>query len=136
ERGRMRVTRGPKENRFRPAVDPLFRSAANAYGERVVGVILTGALDDGTAGLWTIKSRGGLAVVQDPEAAEHPSMPASALRAVDVDDVVPVAEMAELFGELSEERVSVKDRNVSDPESTDLEVRIAAEETLPAPDIF
>src|SRR3954468_6912449 len=85
EEGVIRVTKGPKENRFRPAVDPLFRSAAYVYGTRVIGIVLSGALDDGSAGLWTIKSRGGLAIVQDPNDAEVSSMPEHALEAVEVD---------------------------------------------------
>ena len=79
EKGYVRITKGPKENRFRPAVDPLFRSAAYVYGPRTIGVVLTGALDDGTAGLWTIKLRGGTAIVQEPADAMIRSMPLNAL---------------------------------------------------------
>jgi two-component system chemotaxis response regulator CheB len=100
EKGYVRVTRGPKENRFRPAIDPLFRSAAYIYGPRAVGVVLTGALDDGTSGLWAIKLRGGTAIVQDPEDAQHRSMPLSALENVEVDYKVPASEMGPLLARL------------------------------------
>lgn len=88
EDGRMWLVRGPKEHHSRPAVDPLFRSAALDCGPGVAGVIMTGRLDDGTAGLQAIKGCGGLAVVQDPLDATEPSMPSSALRYVEVDHCV------------------------------------------------
>jgi two-component system, chemotaxis family, protein-glutamate methylesterase/glutaminase len=100
EGGRMRVTRGPKENRFRPAVDPLFRSAAQSYGPNVIGIILSGALDDGSSGLWTVKQKGGIAVVQDPVDAEVPSMPENAIRGVAVDHILPIADIPHLLVKL------------------------------------
>jgi two-component system chemotaxis response regulator CheB len=101
--GHTLVTRGPKENGFRPAVDVLFRTAAQAYGPRVVGIVLTGGLDDGTVGLIHIKNQGGIAVAQDPGEAVFPSMPQSAMDNVNVDYVVPVAEMPALLSRLASE---------------------------------
>jgi two-component system chemotaxis response regulator CheB len=95
--GRLSVVRGPRENRHRPAVDPLFRTAAAHYGARVIGVILSGAMDDGSAGLEAVKRAGGLAVVQDPEDAGVSAMPANALEAVEVDYCKPVAELGSIL---------------------------------------
>lgn len=100
--GRLSLSRGPRENLARPAIDPMFRSAAVALGPGVVGVVLSGRLDDGTAGLNAIKRAGGLAVVQDPAEAEYPDMPQSALDFVDVDHVVPSHGLADLLVRLLE----------------------------------
>jgi two-component system chemotaxis response regulator CheB len=123
EPGAVVATRGPRENRSRPAIDPLFRSAAQVYGPRVIGVVLTGNLDDGTAGLKTIKQLGGIAIVQDPEDAESPSMPASALRHVPVDYRVPLVEIGPLLIRLTRE--SVHHRPARESELVALEVTIA-----------
>lgn len=97
EIGRVRLNRGPRENRHRPAIDALFRSAAEAYGPRVTGVVLTGHLDDGTAGLNSVKTHGGVTIVQDPNDAMARGMPESALRNVRVDHCVPLAEIGPLL---------------------------------------
>lgn len=99
--GRLLVTKGPRENNFRPAVDALFRAAAVTYSSAVIGVVLTGMLHDGTAGLDFIKRCGGQAIVQDPEDAEYSSMPYSALRNVAVDYVVPLSHIGALLQELT-----------------------------------
>ncbi|GAB2532385.1 chemotaxis protein CheB [Rufibacter soli] len=100
QKGRMLVTKGPRENLFRPAIDPLFRSAAAAYGPRVIGLVLTGMLQDGTVGMEMIKRSGGITMVQAPADAEYPDMPQSVLHEIEVDYVVPVAEMGALLQEL------------------------------------
>ncbi len=99
-RGRVQVRRGPRENGFRPAVNPLFRTAAGVYGARVAGVLLSGARDDGVAGLAAIKREGGVALVQDPSEALAPGMPETALRNVEVDHVAGAADMADIVREL------------------------------------
>ena len=106
--GTARSVRGPRENRHRPAIDPLFRSAAYFYGGGAIGIVLSGALDDGTAGLIAIKRLGGIAIVQDPHDAQHPSMPSSALAHVLVDHVLPAADIpSQIAAELSVPRKSI-----------------------------
>lgn len=123
EEGRVRVMRGPKENRHRPAVDPLMRTAARAYGPRVVGVILTGSLDDGTAGLQAIKTRGGVAVVQDPDEALYPSMPRSAIENVAVDYCLPLSEIVPTLARLANEEAA-DEAGFPVPRGMELESRI------------
>lgn len=123
EPGVLRLTKGPRENRFRPAIDPLFRSAAQVYGPGAIGVVLTGSLDDGTAGLWAIKRLGGIAIVQDPSDALFPSMPLNATRHVDVDYSVPLVEVVPQLAKLLDR--AVDEEPVRIPEALEVEMRIA-----------
>jgi two-component system chemotaxis response regulator CheB len=97
----VELWRGPKENNCRPSINALFRSAAVAYGKRVAGVILSGALDDGATGLWWIKRTEGIAIVQDPAEALFPQMPRAALTHVPADYVVPAAKIGEILTALA-----------------------------------
>ena len=126
EPGVLRLTKGPKENRFRPAIDPLFRSAAQVYGPAATGVVLTGHLDDGTAGLWAIRQLGGISIVQDPADALFPSMPRSAIAHMAPDYVVPLSHVAPLLIALNER--PVEERVMGAPDHVDIEVKIAKEE--------
>jgi len=94
------VTKGAQENRARPAIDPLFRSAAVAFGNGVIGILLTGYLDDGTAGMKVIKRIGGICIVQDPADAAYPDMPRNAMNHVKVDYCLPISEMGGLLYQL------------------------------------
>jgi two-component system chemotaxis response regulator CheB len=119
----VRVTYGPREGRLRPSVDVLFRSAAAAFSRRAVGVVLSGTLDDGTSGLWNIKDRGGIALVQDPATAMFAGMPESAIRHVDVDAVMAPAELAQEI----DRRVRAMDDT---PEQRDVPERLRIENLI------
>jgi two-component system chemotaxis response regulator CheB len=106
--GEVRLTRGPRENGHRPAVDPLFRSAARAFGPRVIAVILSGSLDDGAAGIRFVQERGGATLVQDPGDAFYSGMPESALEAVEADHVLPIETMGRCLCEMLETPVVVE----------------------------
>lgn len=121
----MLLRRGPRENQARPAIDPLFRSAAATFGPRVIGVILSGSLADGTAGLRAVKRCGGLALVQDPRDALVVAMPQSALRHVDVDEVLAGPEIAARLSVLVRERAPPAP---DAPFDVRLEAAIAAQE--------
>ncbi|RPI23103.1 MAG: chemotaxis protein CheB [Chloroflexota bacterium] len=103
----MQLTRGPQVHGFRPAIDPLFASTARGFGPRAVGVILSGTLSDGAAGLLAIKTAGGVAIVQDPEEAAFSGMPLKALEVVDADFILPVSEIAQTLVNLSGEPVGL-----------------------------
>jgi two-component system chemotaxis response regulator CheB len=123
KRETIRLVRGPKENGHRPAIDPLLRSAARVHGRRSVGIVLTGSLDDGAAGLHFLKSRGGIAIVQDPNEAAFPSMPLAAMQHVTVDHVAPLREIADLIASYALKPVTGEDVEMSDeePEMEDTE---------------
>ena len=123
EEGRISVVRGPRENRWRPGIDPLFRSAAVAYGNKVIGVILTGMLDDGSAGLTAIKRCGGLCVVQDPEDATYPDMPSNAVKRAAPHHVVPLASMGALISDALQEGPPPQ---VETPRDLEIEAAITA----------
>ena len=121
--GHVHLSRGPRENGHRPAIDPLFRSAAREYATRVIGLVLSGALDDGTAGLLGIKSRGGIAVVQDPADALYPGMPSNALEHVPVDHVLAAASMGKLLARLLADAAEPP----SEPAPTGMQVEVEME---------
>ncbi|AFZ29692.1 CheB methylesterase [Gloeocapsa sp. PCC 7428] len=111
--GYIHLARGPRENSHRPAVDPLFRTAARVYGQRVVGVVLSGTLDDGTAGLAVIKQQGGIAIAQDPQETLYSGMPRSAIENVAVDHILPVAKIAAILVELANQPIATEVQSVS-----------------------
>lgn len=134
-RNAMRLSRGPTENGNRPAIDPMFRSAAVAFRNRVIGVVLSGSLDDGTGGLRAISRRGGVGVAQDPTDALFPSMPASAVAHGGVSHVVPIERMGGLLVRLCEEEIPpLREADVSDDAAKETEYSSFDMEAIEDPD--
>jgi two-component system chemotaxis response regulator CheB len=125
--GFIRITRGPRENRFRPAVDSMFRAAAYCFGPRVIGVILSGWLDDGTAGLWAVHECGGTTIVQHPDDAFAASMPLNAIKHVKVNQILPAKDIGPMLVGLTAKQA---DPEVLHPmsEEMELEVKIAKDQ--------
>ena len=123
------VRKGPKENRFRPSIDALFRSAAYVYGARATGVVLTGALDDGTSGMWMISRKGGKVIVQDPEEAAYPEMALNVMQYVKADYCLPIAEIGGILTRLVLEEVTEsKAMPEGELKRLAMEVKIATED--------
>ncbi|WP_247233419.1 chemotaxis protein CheB [Telluribacter sp. SYSU D00476] len=101
--GKVLVRKGPKENRFRPSIDALFRSAAYVYGPRVVGIILSGVLNDGASGMWTIKQHGGVVMIQTPADAEQSQLPINVMECVEADYILNAADMGPIVSGLVKE---------------------------------
>lgn len=127
EGNRIKTVHGPRENLHRPSIDTLFRSAARWAGSRVIGVILTGARDDGTVGMRAIKKRGGLTIVQDPMEASFSSMPMSVMQTIKVDYSLPLREIGPLLDKLSRETVD-EEGGYPLAEEVEIETRIASQE--------
>lgn len=128
EDNRILIKKGPKENRFRPSIDALFRSAAYTFKTRAIGIILSGMLDDGTSGMWSVKRMGGLAIIQAPDDAIYSSMPNSVVEYVDADYTVPVSEMAGLIQQLISEPAPEKPEMDQDEiRRVETEIQIAAQ---------
>lgn len=130
ESGRIVIAKGPKENRFRPSIDALFRSAAYVYGPKVIGIVLSGLLNDGTSGLWSIKRLGGKCIIQQPDDAEFPSMPENVLEHVKVDYCVPASAMGDILQKLSKKKIRKKPVvSKNELELLAMEVAIATKES-------
>ncbi|HEY4358549.1 MAG TPA: chemotaxis protein CheB [Acidobacteriaceae bacterium] len=117
----IRLGDGPRENLQRPCINVMFRSAAETFGPRVIGVVLTGLLDDGAAGLWAIQRSGGLAIVQDPNQAAYPSMPENAIRGFAVNHIVRLSEMGDLLSKLT--RTPILHDESNSPGESEIEER-------------
>ncbi|TCN56552.1 chemotaxis protein CheB [Flavobacterium circumlabens] len=122
ENGSILITKGAQENRSRPAIDPLFRSAATSFGNRTIGILLTGYLDDGTSGLIAIQRCGGICIIQDPADADYPDMPKNALNQIKPDYCIPIAEMGGILSTLVARKSK---KQVAIPEDITKEVQIA-----------